>query len=315
MTNKERKRRKRSPLLRTSKSKANPKSRRKTRKKRERKKGERKKRERKKQTRKKQKRKKQTRKKQREEQKKGSMKKVYKHKGEPWLTSDPECPKVAFHQPTIDRAGKDWIRINLTKGILKMGPKYILDDERVDTGRYIMIVMKQEPEILYLLKEFNDLSMTEYQDYEIPDDREWPTYGHSSIYSDKEYEMEWTKESRAREFEKETEGVTAKESKEKSYKRARRIRNQCLLMYAGILYYDRGIVLWTNHSGHFMPKEENKEKVGLPIELFVPTGSNEIEERLEEHSITSPPISPVNHVLETRTSQMMKSIASMMSKK
>ena len=86
-------------------------------------------------------------------------------------------------------------------------------------------------------------------------------------------------------------GVLADEKKAK----AKRIRNQCLLVYAGQLYYDvnTGIVLWTNHSGHFAPKVENRYLVNLPDNLFIPMGSQRIREKLEEHIINSPPTSPV----------------------
>jgi hypothetical protein len=244
--------------------------------------------------------------------KKGSIKKIYKHRGESWENSDAECPKIPFHQPSLDKDGKDWITVDLKKDILRMGSKYIIDDERVGTGIYIMVVMKEDPRTLHLLKEYNDLSMLQYQEYVLPKDAEWPTYGHSSIYTKQEYDMEWLKEMEARKLEKETETEQDKDSKEKLYKKAHRIRKQCLLMFAGTLYYDRGIVLWTNHSGHFQSKGENSPKVGLPNELFVPMGSREIEDRLREHVIKSPPVSPVS---ETKTSKMMKSFTSMMSKK
>ena len=52
-------------------------------------------------------------------------------------------------------------------------------------------------------------------------------------------------------------------------------------------------MLWTNHSGHFQPKEENRYLVNLPDNKFIPMGSQKIQERLEEHIINSPPTSPV----------------------
>ena len=80
------------------------------------------------------------------------------------------------------------------------------------------------------------------------------------------------------------------------------------------MYYDRGIVLWTNHSGHFMPKEENMEKVGLPKELFVPMGSREIDDTIREHVLQSPPVSPASSPQSSPKSKMSKFL-SLMSKK
>ena len=119
--------------------------------------------------------------------------------------------------------------------------------------------------------------------------------GHSSIYTSEEMEMEWTKENTARTLESEASLEKNKKKKKKMLKKAKRIRNQCLLVYAGQLYYDvnTGIVLWTNHSGHFAPKVENRYLVNLPDNLFIPMGSQRIREKLEEHIINSPPTSPV----------------------
>ena len=65
--------------------------------------------------------------------------------------------------------------------------------------------------------------------------------GHSSIYNADEFNMEWLKESFARENE-----LLASKSKDKKTKRkhlriARKTREQCLLYFAGQLFYDKEI--------------------------------------------------------------------------
>lgn len=223
---------------------------------------------------------------------KGSLKIHYSHQSEGWDKEDSECPKIPFHQPTIDRKGSDWIKVNLKTDVHKEDNKYVIENERVDRGIYLMIVLKESPDILYLLKEYSDLQMLTFLEYDIPIDNDWPTYGHSSIYKNSEYKMEWMKETIAKEFEKEASTISDKKKKESLFKKARQARDQCLLYYAGKLYYDNEIVLWTNHSGHFRPNEENMKKVGLPNELFVSMGSKEIDEKIRQHIIDSPPVSP-----------------------
>ena len=281
----------------------------------------------KKQTKRKQTRKKQTRGKQTRKRKKltrqrrtrkvrehmGALKKTYKKTSE-WTKDSPECPKTPYHQPTIDREGENWIKLDLTKDVVQEDDRYILANEGITTGIYIMIVLKTNPDTLYVLKEYDDLSMMAYNEYDIPDDAEWPTYGHSSIYSNDEYQLEWLKETSAREYDKEAELEENATKKKKLFKKAEQARSQCLLYYAGIMYYDRGIVLWTNHSGHFMPKAENMEKVGLPEELFVPMGSKEIDETIREHVLQSPPVSPASSPQSSPKSKMSKFL-SLMSKK
>ena len=239
----------------------------------------------------------------------GALKKTYKKTSE-WTKDSPECPKTPYHQPTIDREGENWIKLDLTKDVVQEDDRYILANEGITTGIYIMIVLKTDPDTLYVLKEYDDLSMMAYNEYDIPDDAEWPTYGHSSIYSNDEYQLEWLKETSAREYDKEAELEENATKKKKLFKKAEQARSQCLLYYAGIMYYDREIVLWTNHSGHFMPKAENMEKVGLPEELFVPMGSKEIDETIREHVLQSPPVSPAS----SPKSKMSKFL-SLMSKK
>ena len=67
--------------------------------------------------------------------------------------------------------------------------------------------------------------------------------------------MEWEKEKMAREFEQEASLLDDKKKKESLFKKAKQARNQCLIYYAGQLYYDRGIVLWTNHRDIFSQKK------------------------------------------------------------
>ena len=55
-----------------------------------------------------------------------------------------------------------------------------------------------------------------------------------------------------------------------------------MLYFAGQLYYDKQIVVWTNHSGHFQPPENVKHKVGLPLEKFAPMSSPRIKKLIEQ---------------------------------
>ena len=208
-----------------------------------------------------------------------------------------ECPKTPSHQVGIDRDSEHWLKVNTGKDLsMKKGNHYI-KTPGISTGLYVMIVLKENPEIIYLLKEFDDFFYNRPTRY--PDDvfnEDMGMIGHSSIYTDDEMEMEWTKENTARLLESEASSEKNKKKKKKMLKQAKRIRNQCLLVYAGQLYYDTntGIVLWTNHSGHFQAKAENRYLVNLPDNLFIPMSSKKIQERLEEHIINSPPTSPVS---------------------
>ena len=208
-----------------------------------------------------------------------------------------ECPKTPSHQVGIDRDSEHWLKVNTGKDLsIKKGNHYI-KTPGISTGLYVMIVLKENPEILYLLKEFDDFFYNRPHRY--PDDvfnEDMGMIGHSSIYTSEEMEMEWTKENTARTLESEASSEKNKKKKKKLLKKAKRVRDQCLLVYAGQLYYDTntGIVMWTNHSGHFQAKAENRYLVNLPDNLFIPMSSKKIQERLEEHIINSPPTSPVS---------------------
>ena len=196
-----------------------------------------------------------------------------------------ECPKTPFHQPTIERNSSLWLKINSKKDLIKKKENFFIKNKNISTGIYLLIILKENPDIIFLLKEYNDLSMNDYQEYELPQDAEWPTYGHSSIYSNEEYKIEWMKETTARDFESKAKKEKNKKKKHTLLKKANHARSQCFLVYAGQLYYDKkqGIIMWTNHSGHFQPKSENRYLVGFPDNLFVPAGSKKIDERLEEY--------------------------------
>ena len=243
----------------------------------------------------------------------GALKKHYVHDSASEY-SNSECPKVQFHQAMIDKEGPHWIKVNLKREIIEEDDDvFTIDNERVDTGIYIMVVLKEDPNTLYLLKEYSDLQMLNFMDYPISQDSEWPTYGHSSIFRKKEYSIEWMKETVAREFEKEASMIQDKKKQESLFKKAKQARGQCLLLYAGKLYYDKEILLWTNHSGHFQPKEENMKNVGLPQKLFKPMGSTDIDEILKTHILNSPPTSPTSSPLTSKTT--MSKFLSLMSNK
>ena len=196
-----------------------------------------------------------------------------------------ECPKTPFHQPTIERNSSSWLKINSKKDLIKKKENFFIKNRNISTGIYLLIILKENPDIIFLLKEYNDLSMNDYQEYELPQDAEWPTYGHSSIYSNNEYRIEWMKETTARDLESKAKKEKNKKKKHNLLKNANYARSQCFLVYAGQLYYDKkqGIIMWTNHSGHFQPKSENRYLVGFPDSLFVPAGSKKIDEKLEEY--------------------------------
>jgi hypothetical protein len=208
-----------------------------------------------------------------------------------------ECPKTPSHQVGIDRNSEHWLKVNtLTDLIMKKGNHYI-KTPGISTGLYVMIVLKENPEIIYLLKEFDDFFYNRPHRYPVDVfDDDMGMIGHSSVYTSEEMEMEWTKENTARMLESEASAEKNKKKKKKLLKQAKRIRGQCLLMYAGQLYYDTntGIVLWSNHSGHFQAKAENRYLVNLPDNLFIAMSSKKIQEKLEEHMINSPPTSPVS---------------------
>ena len=208
-----------------------------------------------------------------------------------------ECPKTPSHQVGIDRNSEHWLKVNTLKDLSMEKGNYYIKTPGISTGLYVMIVLKENPEIIFLLKEFDDLFYNRPHRY--PHDvynEDMGRIGHSSIYTSNEMEMEWTKENTARTLESQASSEKNIEERKKLLRHAKQARSQCLLIYAGQLYYDTntGIVLWTNHSGHFAPKIENKYLVNLPDNLFIPMSSKKIQERLEEHIINSPPTSPVS---------------------
>ena len=198
-----------------------------------------------------------------------------------WSTKNSICPKTPAHQLTINREGPNWFR--LTKNDIhkkKKTNKYEIKKLNKLAGIYIIIILKEDPNTLYLLREFTDLFYRNSLDYpEAPVDD--GMIGHSSIYTDQEFQMEWLKEMTARGYELEASKTSDKIQKKLLNNRAKRIRQQCLLYFAGQLYYDKEIVVWTNHSGHFQPNENVKNKVGLPMDKFAPMGSPKIEQSIQ----------------------------------
>ena len=49
------------------------------------------------------------------------------------------------------------------------------------------------------------------------------------------------------------------------------------------LYYDKELVVWTNHSGHFQTKDHVKRKVGLSLDKFAPMSSKKIHTMIDQH--------------------------------
>ena len=199
-----------------------------------------------------------------------------------WNKRDSVCPKTPSHQLTINREGPNWMR--LTKYDIhkkKKTNKYEIKRLNKLPGIYIVIILKEDPTIMYLLREYTDLFYRNSLDYpEAPVDN--GMIGHSSIYTDAEFQMEWLKELTARDFELKASKTTDKSQKKLLNNRAKRIREQCLLYFAGQLYYDKEIVVWTNHSGHFQPPENVKHKVGLPVDKFAAMGSPIIDRSIKQ---------------------------------
>jgi len=193
-----------------------------------------------------------------------------------------ECPKAPSHQLNIDRHKSNWIKLNVTKDIKKKNNKYIIKKLKKLPGIYVVIILKQDPSILYLLREFKDLYYNGQIEYpEAP--MEQGAIGHSSIYTNFEFYMEWMKEETARKYDLESIKESNPKKKQKLRTYARRIREQCLLYFAGQLYYDKELVVWTNHSGHFQTREYVKHKVGLPLDKFAPMSSKKINTMIDEH--------------------------------
>ncbi len=208
-----------------------------------------------------------------------SMSRQGSRKSNEWNSKNSVCPKTPSHQLTVNRDGSNWFK--LTKNdINKKKNKYEIKRLNKLPGIYIIIVLKENPDIMYLLREFSDLFYRNSLDYpEAPVDD--GMIGHSSIYNDKEFQMEWMKEMTARDFELQASKTSDKVKKKMLNNKAKRTREQCLLYFAGQMYYDKQIVVWTNHSGHFQPSENVKHKVGLPVDKFEPMGSPNIHKLIE----------------------------------
>ena len=197
-----------------------------------------------------------------------------------WNRRNSICPKAPSHQLTVNRTGQNWIKIKI-KDIKVKNNKFIIKKLNKLPGVYVMIILKENPNIIYLLREFTDLYFNNSIEYpEAPVDN--GMIGHSSIYNDTEFSIEWMKEDAARKFELQASQIKNKKTKRKLLRSARKTREQCLLYFAGQLYYDKQIVVWTNHSGHFQPPENVKHKVGLPLEKFAPMSSPVIKKLIEQ---------------------------------
>jgi hypothetical protein len=197
-----------------------------------------------------------------------------------WNRRNSICPKAPSHQLTVNRTGQNWIKIKI-KDIKVKNNKFIIKKLNKLPGVYVMIILKENPNIIYLLREFTDLYFNNSIEYpEAPVDN--GMIGHSSIYNDTEFSIEWMKEDAARKFELQASQIKNKKTKRKLLRSARKTREQCLLYFAGQLYYDKQIVVWTNHSGHFQPPENVKHKVGLPLEKFAPMSSPIIKKLIEQ---------------------------------
>ena len=87
----------------------------------------------------------------------------------------------------------------------------------------------------------------------------------------------------AREAEYKASLEKSEDEKKELIKLSKELRNQCRLLYAGLLFYDKKIILWTNNSGHFLPKQENSVQVNLPDELFISMDSNKVKSVIDDY--------------------------------
>ena len=187
---------------------------------------------------------------------------------------------MPIHQLTVNKEGDNWIKIT-NKDIVEKSGKFIIKKLNRSPGVYIVIILKEYPKTIFLLREFADLYFNQQIAYpEAPLDL--GMIGHSSIYNADEFKMEWLKESVARENELLASKSKDKKTKRKHLRMARKTREQCLLYFAGQLFYDKQIVVWNNHSGHFQPDKKVKNKVGLPLEKFELMGSKNINRLIDE---------------------------------
>ena len=197
-----------------------------------------------------------------------------------WQKRNSLCPKTPIHQLTVNRHDDNWIKITSNDIIEKSG-KFIIKQLNRLPGVYIVIILKEYPKTIYLLREFGDLYYNQQIAYpEAPLDL--GMIGHSSIYDNDEFKIEWLKESIARDNELLASKSKDKKTKKKHMRTSKKTREQCLLYFAGQLFYDKEIVVWNNHSGHFQPAIKVKNKVGLPLEKFEPMGSKNINKLIDE---------------------------------
>ena len=197
-----------------------------------------------------------------------------------WQKRNSLCPKTPIHQLTVNRHDDNWIKITSNDIIEKSG-KFIIKQLNRLPGVYIVIILKEYPKTIYLLREFGDLYYNQQIAYpEAPLDL--GMIGHSSIYDIDEFKIEWLKESIARDNELLASKSKDKKTKKKHMRTSKKTREQCLLYFAGQLFYDKEIVVWNNHSGHFQPAIKVKNKVGLPLEKFEPMGSKNINKLIDE---------------------------------
>ena len=97
------------------------------------------------------------------------------------------CPKTPIHQLTVNLEGDNWIKIS-NKDIIKKSGKYIIKKLNHLPGVYIVIILKEYPKTIYLLREFADLYFNQLIVYpEAPFDT--GMIGHSSIYSNNEFKI------------------------------------------------------------------------------------------------------------------------------
>ena len=207
-----------------------------------------------------------------------------------WSAKYSECPKTPSHQLNVNRHTPKWIKLDVSKDVKKKKNKYLINKLKKLPGIYVMIILKEDPSTLYLLREFKDLFYGAQIDYQgvstttTVGGLSWDdTIGHSSIYTKPEFTIEWLKEQTARKHDLDASKESNPTKKKELRRSARRTREQCLLYFAGQLYYDKELVVWTNHSGHFQTKEYVKRKVGLPLDKFAPMSSKKIHTMIEQH--------------------------------
>jgi len=87
---------------------------------------------------------------------------------------------IVKHQPYVPL--RKWTKLHLPHDVHTLGDKVILP-KSIDNGIWIFVILKDNPEILYLLKDNKTV-------HGLPQDvlqKPAPGFGHSSILSDKDY--------------------------------------------------------------------------------------------------------------------------------